>query len=112
MTGARSDALRLSDILRSIERLEEVLKAGYEAFAQSWMSQSAVVRELEIIGEAAGEISPALRKQHSDVAWTRMRGFSSFAKHEYWRVGPELVWDAVKEIPALRDRIRKVIVAP
>ena len=112
MTGARSDALRLSDILRSIERLEEVLKAGYEAFARSWMSQSAVVRELEIIGEAAGEISPALRKQHSDLKWTRMRGFSSFAKHEHWRVRPELVWDAVKEMPALRDRIRKVIVAP
>lgn len=111
MTGGRSDALRLSDILRSIERLEQVLDAGYDAFARSWMSQSAVVRELEVIGEAAGEISATLRKQHADVQWKRMRGFSSFAKHEYWRLEPELVWAAVKEMPALRDRIRRVVVA-
>lgn len=99
----------MSDISRSIERLLEVLDAGYDDFSRSWISQSAVVRELEIIGEAAGEVSPALRKRHADVGWTRMRGFSSFAKHEYWRVRPELLWEAVKEMPALRDRIRKVV---
>jgi uncharacterized protein with HEPN domain len=109
MTGRRGDALRLADIARSIERLQEVLAAGYDEFSRSWITQSAVVRELEIIGEAAGEVSVALRRKHTDVGWARMRGFSSFAKHEYWRVRPELLWDAVKEMPVLRDRIRKVI---
>ncbi len=108
MSGRRSDAVRLSDILRSIQRLEQVLAAGYEAFASSWVSQSAVIRELEVIGEAAGAISPALRKKHPEIAWQRMRGFSSFAKHEYWRVRAELVWEAVKEMPALRVRVGKV----
>lgn len=112
MTGRRSDALRLSDILRSIERLEEVLNAGFDAFSRSWISQSAVIRELEIIGEAAGELSPGIRKQHADVGWERMRGFSSFAKHEYWRVRPELVWEAVREMPSLQKRIRRVLAAP
>ncbi len=112
MTGRRGDALRLSDISRSVERLMEVLEAGYDEFSRSWIRQSAVVRELEIIGEAAGEISPALRNRHADVGWGRMRGFSSFAKHKYWRVRPELLWDAMKEMPALRDRIRKVPTRP
>jgi uncharacterized protein with HEPN domain len=99
----------LADIARSIERLQEVLDAGYDEFSRSWIAQSAVVRELEVIGEAAGELSGALRKRHTDVGWARMRGFSSFTKHEYWRVRPELLWDALKEMPAVRDRIRKVI---
>ena len=112
MTGKRSDALRLSDILRSMERLEEMLDAGYDSFAKSWVSQSAVIRELEIIGEAAGDVSAGLRKQHVDVPWAEMRGFSSFAKHEYWKVKPELVWEAVKEMPSLRTRVRRVVADP
>jgi len=108
MTGRRSDALRLSDIFQSIERLQEVLDAGFDAFSRSWMSQSAVIRELEVIGESAGEVSSTVRSRHPEVGWERMRGFSSFAKHEYWRVRPELVWEAVKETPTLRDRLRKV----
>lgn len=108
MTGRRNDTLRLSDILRSMERLDEILQGGFETFSKSWVSQSAVVRELEIIGEVAGDLSPGLRKQHADVRWEQMRGFSSFAKHEYWNVKPELVWEAVKEMPALRARIRRI----
>lgn len=112
MTGRRSDAMRLSDMLRSMEHLEEILEAGFEPFSASWVSQSAVIRELEIIGEASGELSPALRKQHADVKWERMRGFSTFAKHEYWRIKPELVWAAVEEMPSLRDRVRRIPLAP
>ena len=109
MTGRRSDALRLSDIFQSIERLQEVLDEGFDAFSRSWMSQSAVIRELEVIGESAGEVSSTVRRRHPEVGWERMRGFSFFAKHEYWRVRPELVWQAVKEMPTLRDRLRKVV---
>ncbi len=82
MISSRGDALRLSDILRSIGRIEEVLEEGFEPFSKSWLSQSAVVRELEVIGEAAGAVSLTLRKRHPEVAWSQMRGFSSFSKHE------------------------------
>ena len=108
MTGRRGDALRLSDMLRSVERLEEVRRAGYDSFATSWMHQSAVIRELEIVGEAAGEISSSLRKHHPEVEWEKMRRFSSFSKHEYWRIRPELVWNAVIEMPALKDKLAKI----
>ncbi len=95
-------------MLRSIERLSSILDAGYEAFSESWLSQSAAIRELEILGEAAGRVSGELRRAHPEIEWTRMRGFSSFAKHEYWRVRPQLVWDAIVEMPRLRDRIKNV----
>ena len=109
MTRRRNDALRISDILRSVERLQELLSSGYETFSQSWMSQSAAIRELEIIGEAARETSSELRRRFPELGWARMGGFSSFAKHEYWRIRPELVWDAIKEMPRLRGRLRKVV---
>jgi uncharacterized protein with HEPN domain len=112
MTSPRTDSVRLSDILRSVDRIEQVLRSGYESFSNSWMSQSAVIRELEIIGEAAGAISSSVRLKHPDIGWERMRGFSSFAKHEYWRVNPELVWRAIEEMPSLKDKIGKVDVRP
>lgn len=109
MTGRPTDATRLSDILRSVERLEEVLQQGYDAFAVSWLSQSATIRELEIIGEAAGHVSSHLRGKHPEIRWAEMRGFSSFAKHEYWRINPKLVWTAVAEMPSLKEKLAKVI---
>ncbi len=108
MTDRRGDALRIADILRSVARIEEVLEAGYQPFSRSWVSQSAVIRELEIIGEAAGQVSSSVRKQHPHIGWEKMRGFSSFAKHEYWRVDPKLLWKAVEEMPSLRNRIVRV----
>jgi uncharacterized protein with HEPN domain len=100
--------LRLADILRSAARIEEVLQGGYETFSKSWLSQSAVVRELEIIGEAAGKVSLSIRKLHPDVEWQKLRGFSSFAKHEHWRIDPNLLWRAVEEVPTLRNKVGRV----
>jgi len=107
--AGRVDSARLSDILQSVERLEEVFRAGYDEFASSWLSQSAVVRELEIIGEAAGHLSAGLRGKHPEIAWAKMRGFSSFAKHKYWKIDPALVWKAMAEMPALKDMLVRVI---
>jgi uncharacterized protein with HEPN domain len=112
MTGGRNDAQRIADILRSVSRLEEVLEGGYREFALSWMIQSAVTRELEVIGEAAGEVSSLTRRRHPEIEWEKMRGFSSFAKHEYWRVDPKRLWAAVEEVPALKKKIGKVIPPP
>lgn len=109
MTGRRGEELRLGDMLRSVERLQELLSRGSDEFYGSWVSQSAAVRELEILGEAAGEISSSTRLKHPEIEWTRMRGFSSFAKHEYWRLNPKLVWRAIEEMPVLADRIKKAV---
>jgi uncharacterized protein with HEPN domain len=112
MTGRRADASRIGDILRSIERLEEVLAEGYGPFVDSWRAQSAGIQELEVIGEASGAVSSETRKRHPGVRWEEMRRFSSFAKHEYWRVNPQLAWKALDEMPSLRERIARVTVRP
>jgi uncharacterized protein with HEPN domain len=109
MTSRRGDSVRVADILRAVSRIEEVLRGGYDAFASSWIVESAVIRELEVIGEAAGEISSATRKQYPEIEWRELRGFSSFAKHEYWRVDPKLLWAAVEEMPSLKKKMGRVI---
>jgi uncharacterized protein with HEPN domain len=108
VTGRKRDAVRLSDILRSTERLEEVLRGGYESFSTSWMRQSAVVFEFQRIGDAAADLSAGLRRQHPEVEWEELRGFAAFAKHEYWSVRAELLWSALEEIPSLRRRVGRV----
>ncbi len=108
MTGRRGDAIRLADMLRSATRIEEIRTRGYDAFAETWVNQSAVIRELEVLGEAAGLLSPAVRGSHPEVAWAKMRGFGSFAKHEYWRVDPALLWKAVEEMPRLRSELARI----
>ncbi len=109
MSGGRADAVRLNDILQSVTRLEELLRIGFETFAASRKDQSAAIRELEVIGEAAGHLSSVTRARYPDVEWARMRGFSSFAKHEYWRVNPVLVWKAIGEMPSLRRKLDRVL---
>jgi uncharacterized protein with HEPN domain len=111
MTGRRGDGARVADMLRSAERLEEILRLGYDAFAASWVSQSAVIRELEVLGEAAGHMSSEVRLAHPEIIWNKMRGFSSFAKHEYWRINPEQLWKAVEAMPSLHKKVAAVKVS-
>lgn len=91
-----------------MSRLEEVLGEGYDPFSKSWRTQSAVIRELEMIGEATGAVSLGVRGRHPEIRWSDMRGFSSFAKHQYWRVDTVRVWKALEEMPKLRDLLSKV----
>lgn len=90
-------------MLRSVSGLEEVLGEGYDAFPKSWRSQSAVIRELEMIGGAAGAVSVGVRTRHQEIRWRGMREFGSFAKHKFGRIDPAPVWKAVGETPALRN---------
>jgi len=106
--GKRSDALRLSDMERAAALVDEILSLGRERFVQDPVVQDAVIRRLEILGEAAGHISDQTRRAFPSIEWSKMRGFSSFAKHEYWRVDVEKLWAAIEEIPKLRRELSRV----
>lgn len=101
----RADEIRLADILSSIRRIRSFTHEGEVPFAKSPVIQDAVIRNLEVIGEAAGKISDPLRRRYPVVPWSKMRGFASFAKHEYWRVTVERLWDTVQQLPAIEAAI-------
>jgi uncharacterized protein with HEPN domain len=104
----RGDPHRLADILVAIAKIREFTRPGLEAFLASEVTQDAVIRNFEVIGEAAGKVSPRLRSGHPQVPWSKMRGLAALAKHEYWKVDPHRLWAAVEALPAIEASVSKI----
>ena len=75
-------------------------------------TQDAVVRNLEIIGEAVKRLSAGFRSEHADVPWKRIAGMRDKVIHDYFGVDFRLVWETVeKDLPLLLQRIKNLIAA-
>jgi uncharacterized protein with HEPN domain len=106
----KSDKLYLIHILECITNIESYLPNGENDFFSSKLIQDAVIRNLEIIGEATKRISKGFREQHSDVPWREMAGLRDVLIHDYFGVDNGIVWNVVdKEIPQLKEKITKLL---
>jgi len=101
----------LLDILQSAYKIQEFVRGVDEAeFMKDSMRQDAVVRRIEVIGEATRRISQEFRMLHPDVPWQQMTGMRNRLIHEYERVDLLEVWNvAQKDIPALIARIAPLV---
>lgn len=85
------------DILESIEKIRRYLgNASYDEFLENEMLIDAVVRNLEIIGEAAAHITPEIRVKYPEIEWKKVVGLRSILIHNYFGVDLEIVWDILK----------------
>lgn len=99
----------IQDILDSVEDIEHFIKGmNFEEFIKDKKTINAVVRSIEIIGEATKKIPKLLRDKHPDIPWKRMSGMRDKMIHEYFGVDIEILWRAAKEdIPRLKEKIQK-----
>ncbi|MBI5695570.1 MAG: DUF86 domain-containing protein [Nitrospirae bacterium] len=81
----------------------------YSGFLKNRMLMDAVIRNLEIVGEAASKLTTAFREEHSEIEWRKIIGMRNRIIHTYDMVDPEIVWDVVKhDLPELSKRLRKL----
>jgi len=104
----KSDLPYLGHIADSINAIETYVAGGREAFLREQMIQDAVIRNFEIIGEAANHLSPEV-KSGAGVPWGKVISFRNRLIHGYWSVDPLLVWDAVvNELPKLKGEVARL----
>ncbi|HYU31182.1 MAG TPA: DUF86 domain-containing protein [Thermoanaerobaculia bacterium] len=103
----RADRDLLGDILEALRRARSYTAGqSYEQFLVDTKTQDAVIRTLEILGEATKKISPALRESHPDIPWKGMAGVRDKLIHDYFGVNLDIVWQIVRDqLPALAEKV-------
>ena len=108
---SRSWELFLRDILEASERIARYTKGmDQTTFGSNELVYDAVIRNLEIIGEASKGIPDVVRAQHPDLDWKGMARLRDVLAHAYFSVNDTIVWDVVSnEVPLVIAQVRRIL---
>lgn len=104
----KNDVIYLRHILDAIEAIEGYLvNLSENGFFDHAMTKDAVVREIEIIGMAANNVSNEFQENHPEIPWGKMIGIRNRIAHEYFNVNYSIVWDTTQDdLPLLKEAIK------
>jgi uncharacterized protein with HEPN domain len=107
---SRDDAYLL-DMLEAARRaLEYAADLTFETFSQNNRDQDAIIRRLEIVGEAARSVSEAYREDHPEIPWPAIVGMRHRLAHDYRRIDVDVVWETVQQkIPELIAQLERLV---
>ena len=94
---SRDYRLFLEDILESCTRIERYTRAmSFDQFVKDDKTYDAVLRNLEIIGEAVKNLPEEVRLRYNQIEWRKLAGLRDIVAHEYFGVSDEIVWDVIQ----------------
>jgi uncharacterized protein with HEPN domain len=105
------DAQRLRHILASVTEIESYIQGvEFDRFLENSMMRFACIKQIEIIGEAANNLSEETRNQLNTIQWRQIIGMRHILVHEYFGIDDQLVWQIIKtDIPPLNEAIRAAL---
>ncbi len=109
MKKKRASKLYLKDILDSIKSIQEYTNGlTFERFRIKRMVIDAVVRNFEIIGEAARSISEDVKSTHQEIPWKEMSGMRNKIIHEYFGIDLDIVWKTIQALPTIETILKRI----
>ena len=106
----RDDAFLLDMVLAARRATAYVIGVDPAAFASSLLHQAAVMRELQIIGEAAGRVSEQTKNRHPHIDWAGVTGLRHRLVHDYRNIRIDIVWHVLQnEVPLLIADLEKIV---
>ena len=105
------DRERLEHIIAAIDRIIRYTSdKSYEDLVADDMMYYAVVKNIEIIGEAANMLTPQFQQTNSETPWKMVKGMRNYIVHEYFQIDDIVVWDVVKNnLPELRAQVSRYL---
>lgn len=107
---SRDNRLFLDDILKSCDRILRYTKdMSFADFITNDKTYDAVLRNLEVIGEAVKNLPDDFRDLHPQIEWRKIAGLRDIVAHVYFGVNDEIVWDVIQnKIPVLHEQIASI----
>ena len=110
MSDSRDIKLYIEDIIDSGNAIFDFVKGmSIEDFMNDRKTQSATIREFEIIGEAVGKLPDKIKNKYSHIEWRDIKDFRNILVHEYFGVDLEFVWNAIQnDLPVLIECVKQI----
>ncbi|MFC2139248.1 DUF86 domain-containing protein [Bacteroidota bacterium] len=111
MSPTRNYIVYLQDMYDSVLKGISFIKGfSFRTFDKDEKTQYAVIRAIEIIGEASKKIPPQFKKKYPDIPWREISGMRDKLIHDYFGVNTKVVWKTAKEdLPALKKSLRIIL---
>jgi len=111
MSKKRSARLLLFDISQAIDKIENFCNGiSFEHLMEDERTKDAVLRNIQVIGDAAKNLPKSVVTRHPEVDWSGLAGIRDIVTHRYFRVDWQLVWKSIREeLPVLRTQIKALL---